>query len=106
MGLGGGGVLKDAHFVQAALFVQRRETHFDQKYSIQSPNLLHVFVCYPKKSESKVRVDSNKLPMGQSKACKKKAHQVKWPLLCMDKKSGGLEIRNFSILNQALPSKS
>lgn len=44
--------------------------------------------------------------MGQSKACKEKAHQVKWPLLCMDKKSGGLEIRNFSILNKALPSKS
>ncbi|RVW87876.1 putative ribonuclease H protein [Vitis vinifera] len=54
--------------------------------------------------EPKVGKDSKRLPLGGG-ASQSKLHLVNWSIVCMEKKDGGLGIKNLSRLNKALLGK-
>ncbi|RVW35300.1 putative ribonuclease H protein [Vitis vinifera] len=71
---------------------------------IELTNLSYVFVVFTECSQTETRKDSKGFPLGGGNL-ERKPHLVRWEVVCLSKKKGGLGVKNLSILNKALLAK-
>ena len=67
--------------------------------------MLHVYSTIAKGGQIKAEVDSEKFPVGKWGHLGRRPHLVRWAIVCLDKRKGGLGVKSLSTLNKALLCK-
>ncbi|RVW89785.1 putative ribonuclease H protein [Vitis vinifera] len=82
----------------------RGKTHPYSEHSFQFSGLLHVSFPFAQKSKDAVEKIQRDFLWGGG-ALDQRPHLVRWNLVCLEKKKGGLGVRNLALMNKALLGK-
>ncbi|RVX02510.1 LINE-1 reverse transcriptase-like [Vitis vinifera] len=91
-------------YVEETIYFQGGKAHPYSEHPFQFASLLHVAFPFAQKSKDAVGEDSEGLPVGGG-ALDQKPHLVRWNLVCLERKKGGLGVRNLALMNKALLGK-
>ena len=96
---------KEARPLEEPIYFKGWENHSNQNLYGKHASVSDVFIPYAHFCGKKIRKIAKRLFVGGGGHMERKAHLVKWEVVCGDKVNGGLGIRKFTIMNEALLGK-
>ena len=90
--------------MEETVYFKRRKTHSNPKHSLYRPIYFMSLFYLPRKVRLRLEKIQRDFLWGGG-ALEQRPHFVRWNLVCLERKKGGLGVRNLVLMNKALLSK-